>query len=387
MKRKYQVLIMIAIIFCGGFAAGIYYTKNTSGLQSIKQPAPVSQSIKLPVPKEIPEFSEIPEKVLMGYVQDYRDPASINYSNLSHVIFSFAHPEKDGSISFNGETARNNLQRVVSNAHKHDAKAFLAVGGWFHINGGESYDYFKQAIADDTSRNRLVTELSGLVKKENLDGIDIDFEHPRSKEDARFLAVFINHLSGVLHENGKELSVAVHAKVHSITGTESGYVVYEPDMFRKVDYVNIMAYDGQWDGGYIAANLSPYSFTENIANYWSNLFDSQEISKEKLVLGVPLYAQPEDPAVKPVSYQAIINNNPENAAKDRISMNGVSYYYNGSATMKKKTILALNHGFGGMMIWEAGHDAKGPYSLTGTIAEVLQNTAEPVKYYSVIHTK
>ncbi|MEK5064019.1 MULTISPECIES: glycosyl hydrolase family 18 protein [Cytobacillus] len=283
----------------------------------------------------------------------------------------------DGSISFSGKTARNNLQKVVSNAHKQDVKAFLALGGWFHFKGGESYDYFKQAIAEDSSRSRLVTELLGLVKKENLDGIDIDFEHPRSKEDARFLAVFINHLSGALHANGKELSVAVHAKVHSVTGTENGYVVYEPDMFTKVDYVNIMAYDGQWDGGYNAANLSPYSFTENIVKYWGNLFDSQGISKDKLVLGVPLYAQPEDPAVKPVSYQAVINNNPEYAGKDIISINGISYYYNGSATMKKKTILALNRGFGGMMNWEAGHDAKGPHSLTETIAEVLQNTEEP----------
>lgn len=387
MKRKYQVLIMIAIIFCGGFAAGIFYTKSTNGTQTLNQPLLVSNSHKLPAKKEIPEVSENPERVLMGYVQDYRDPASIDYSNLSHVLFSFIHPEKDGSISFNGETARNNLERMVSIAHKHNVKAFLAVGGWFHVNGGESYDYFKQAITDESSRNRLITELSGLVQKENLDGIDIDFEHPRSTDDARFLAVFINQLSEVLHANGKQLSVAVHAKVHSITGTESGYVVYEPDMFRKADYVNIMAYDGQWDGGYNAANLSPYSFTENIVNYWGRLFDSQGIPKDKLVLGVPLYAQPEDPAVKPVSYQAVINNNPENAAKDMISMNGVSYYYNGSATMKKKTALALKHGFGGMMLWEAGLDAKGKYSLTGTIAEVLQNTEEPVRYYSVIHTK
>ncbi|WP_285886131.1 hypothetical protein [Cytobacillus firmus] len=42
MKRKYHVLIMVAIIFSGGFAAGIYYTKNTYGLQSIKQPVPAS---------------------------------------------------------------------------------------------------------------------------------------------------------------------------------------------------------------------------------------------------------------------------------------------------------------------------------------------------------
>ncbi|WP_243509003.1 glycosyl hydrolase family 18 protein [Cytobacillus oceanisediminis] len=387
MKRIYQMLIIIVLIFSSGFAAGIYYTNNTDQLQPLKQPVPVSQSSKLPVKKGIPELSEIPEKVLMGYVQDYRDPNSIDYSNLSHILFSFAHPEKDGSISLNGDSALENLRSVVRNAHEQDVKALLAVGGWFHINGGESYDYFKQAIADDSSRDRLVKELAGLAQNENLDGIDIDFEHPRSKEDAKYLAVFINKLSEVLHSNGKVLSVAVHAKIHSVTGTETGYVVYEPAMFQKVDYVNIMAYDGQWDGGYNAANLSPYSFTENIANYWGQLFDSQGIPKDKLVLGVPLYAQPEDPAIKPVSYNAVINDNPENAAKDRISLNGTDYYYNGANTMKKKTALALNYGFGGMMIWEVGHDAKGRYSLTGMIAEVLQNTEEPVKYYSLKNAK
>ncbi|KON90354.1 chitinase [Sporosarcina globispora] len=376
---------MIIIIFSGGFAAGIYYTKNTVQLQSSKA-SMASKSDKHPIQKENPDISKLPRKVLIGYVQDYRDPNSINYSNFSHVIFSFVHPEKNGSISFNGDTALKNLRSLVTNAHDQDVKAILAVGGWFHINGGESYDYFKQAIADDASRNRLVKELAELTQKENLDGIDIDFEHPRSKQDARYLSVFINKLSEVLHANGKELSVAVHAKIHSITGTESGYVVYEPDMFKKVDYVNIMAYDGQWDGGYNAANLSPYTFTENIANYWGNLFDSQGISKDKLVLGVPLYAQPEDPAIKPVSYNAVIKHNPENAAKDKVSINGTDYYYNGAATMKKKTALALEHGFGGMMIWEVGHDAKGPYSLTGTIAEVLQNKKEHVKYYSVKNT-
>ena len=65
-------------------------------------------------------------------------------------------------------------------------------------------------------------------------------------------------------------------------------VIYEPSMFQDVDHVNIMAYDGQWDGDYNAANLSPYTYNENIVNYWSTLFDTHQISKEKLVLGVPL---------------------------------------------------------------------------------------------------
>lgn len=384
MKKKFQILIMIAIIFAGSFAAGTFFTKNSVQPESTKLAKTAAQSAKNPVPKSSPGLSDVPSKVLIGYVQDYRDPNAIDYSNLTHVIFSFAHPEKDGSLSFNGDTAMNNLRRMVSNAHKHDTKAILAVGGWYHIKGGESYEYFKSAIASSNSRKKLVNELVNVADRENLDGIDIDFEHPRSKTDAQYLAAFIKDLSKKLHAANKELSVAVHSKIHSVTGTEAGFVVYDPSMFQHVDYVNIMAYDGQWDGGYNAANLSPYPFTEKIVNYWAKLFDSQNIPRDKLVLGVPFYAQPEDPAIKQVSYEAIINHNPEYAGKDKISMNGTTYYYNGKATMQKKTNLALNNGFGGMMIWEVGLDAKGPYSLTGAIAQVLKNSeTKPVKYYSV----
>jgi GH18 family chitinase len=41
-------------------------------------------------------------------------------------------------------------------------------------------------------------------------------------------------------------------------------------------------------------------------------------------------------------------------------------------TIQKKTNLALDNGFGGMMLWELGHDAEGSHSLTGVISQVLE---------------
>jgi chitinase len=150
-----------------------------------------------------------------------------------------------------------------------------------------------------------------------------------------------------------------------------------------VDHVNIMAYDGQWDGEYNAANLSPYSFTENIVNYWKNLFDKHDISKEKLVLGVPFYAQPEDLSIKQVSYAAIINSDPANAERDIVNMNGTIYHYNGVNTIQKKTKLAIDNGFGGMMLWELGHDADGKHSLTGAIFDVIEKNDEDLSHFTV----
>ena len=381
-KRTILLTLVIAITFIGGIITGVLFSTNEAKEKTIHIKQAPKSAVK-PGVKNLPKVEKADSKVLVGYVQDFRDPNIVDYSKLTHVIFSFAHPTKDGGILLNGDAALKNLRAVVSKAEKYDTKVMLAVGGWYHINGGESYDYFKTAISNPASRTKLVNELTSIAEQEHLDGIDIDFEHPRSKADAENLALFSKELSAQLHPKNKEVSIAVYSKIHAVTLTEIGFVVYEPSMFQVVDHVNIMAYDGQWDDGYHAANLSPYPFTEKIVNYWADLFDKNNLPKEKLVLGVPFYAQPEDPKIKLVSYGAIINQDPANATKDTVSMNGTTYYYNGDATMKKKTTLALAHGFGGMMIWEVGLDAKGPHSLTGTIFGALNDSnKEPVKYYS-----
>jgi chitinase len=386
-KSKLLLALVIVLTFLGGIYTGVQFSSNKEQDKTIYFKDAPQSSLK-PDTKELPKVEKTHSKVLIGYIQDYRDPNQVDYSKLTHVIFSFAHPTKDGGVLLNGDTALKNLRTTVANAKKSNTKVILAVGGWFHINGGESYPYFKAAISNPTSRTKLVNELTSLADREHLDGIDIDFEHPHSKADAENLAVFVKQLSVQLHSKKKELSVAVNSKINAVTLTEIGYVQYEPSMFKDVDHVNIMAYDGQWDEGYNAANLSPYPLTEKIVNYWSQLFEGQHISKDKLVLGVPFYAQPKDPKIKQVSYGAIINQNPANAKSDTVNMNGTTYYYNGAATMNKKTNLALDHGFGGMMIWELGLDAKGSNSLTSSISKTIDDsTNAPVKYYTVVNSQ
>lgn len=376
MKLKLLFALVAFVLFGGGFLSGVLFSKQQTNEQ-VAQASIIDTPLsgKNPNPKQTPDFPVSQPKVLIGYVQDFRDPGQLDMTHLTHVVFSFGHPTKDGDLLLNGDTALKNLQKTVKIAHKQDKKVLLAVGGWYHISGGESYEYFKSALTSSPSRTKLVNELINIVEREKLDGIDIDFEHPRSEEDAKNLTTFIKMLSEQLKPDGKELTIAVNAKVHSVAGTEITSVVYEPAMFQYVDYVNIMAYDGQWDGGYNAANLAPYTFIENIVNYWTDLFDTHQLAKEKLVLGVPFYAQPEDPNVKQVSYATIIKYSSKIPEQDKINMNGTTYHFNGMKTMERKTALALDNGFGGMMIWEAGHDALGPQSLTASISAKLQEQA------------
>lgn len=365
-KQIFLLLVAAALIFTGGFFTGFYYSSLNKQPKKVNVTNEPKSTIHLKK-KQMSHSIAPNSKVVMGYIQDFRDPNSIDYSKLTHVIFSFAHPTKDGRILLNGNMALNNLKTTIKKAKKYHTKVILAVGGWFNIQGGESYPYFKAAISTPATRTKLVNELTSLVKREKLDGIDIDFEYPRSFTEAKSLTAFAKGLSDTLHAKGKELSVAVDSKINASTGTEITSVQYDPTMFKYVDHVNIMAYDGQWDGGYHAANLSPYPFARNIVTYWSKLFSTHHLSMNKLVLGVPSYAQPVNPKFKQVSYAAIIKQNPANANTDTVHMNGTTYHYNGEETIGKKIQLAVNHHFGGMMLWEEGLDAKGTYSLTRAI--------------------
>lgn len=372
-KRNLPLIVIMIVIFFGGFSAGIVVSSQSGKGKFIERTEnALPSSIKEIGLKETPIVEKNGEKVMLAYVQDFRDPNKLDSESYTHVIFSFAHPTKTGDLLFNGEHALENLRAIVKKAQKTKTKVLLAVGGWYHVNGGESYPYFKEAISNQSSRTKLVQELDRVLTEEDLDGIDIDFEHPRSMEDAQILTVFIKELKSILEKKDKELSIAVNAKVHSTAGTEINNVIYDPSMFQYTDHVNIMAYDGQWDGDYDAANLSAYSYNVNIVNYWTNLFDSYGLPREKLVLGIPSYGQPEDPSKKQVSYAAIINENPQNAYQDTVSMKGITYHYNGIASVQKKTQLALINGLGGMMIWEAGLDAEGTNSLTRVLSEELK---------------
>ncbi|MEH7109658.1 glycoside hydrolase family 18 protein [Bacillus sp. JJ1764] len=383
-KRTLLLGMIIVLIFLGGMFTGIFYTNHTKDTHKIINSDPLQKSAVKPNTKDMPKVNPSQSKVLIGYVQDFRDPNVVDYDKLTHVIFSFAHPTTDGGILLNGDSALKNLRTIAATAKKHHTKVILGVGGWYHIKGGESYPYFKAAISKPDTRTKLVNELVRFVDREHLDGVDIDFEHPHSTADSEYLAAFVKELSDKLHPKQKELSVAVYAKIHAVTLTETNFVNYDSSMFQHVDHVNIMAYDGQWDDGYHAENLSPYPYAEKIVNYWSRYFDENGISKEKLVLGVPFYAQPVNPNIKQVSFDTIVKANPANAEKDSVNLNGTTYYYNGDAMMVKKTKLAMDHGFGGMMLWEAGHDTKGPKSLTGAIYKTLADAQKgPVKYYSV----
>ena len=276
---------------------------------------------------------------VVGYVTPAANIAAINFSLLTHINYSFLIPRADGTTRPFG--APNHLRAVVAQAKKHDVKVLIAVGGW----GWDKE--FETLAADPAIREKLAKRVAEFCATYQLDGIDIDWEYPNAGASAaNFAALAIAFRSAL--PAGALVTAAVLADATDADGIST-------DAVGHLDFINLMAYDGPRD------DHSSYAMAERSIATWL----ARGIDAEKLVLGVPFYGRPGN-----ATYRTLLANDPATASGDRVSFQGIEQNYNGPATVRRKTELALQR-VGGIMIWELSQDARGSDSLLRVIGEAV----------------
>jgi chitinase len=289
-------------------------------------------------PSSTPIARTQPLKVV-GYVTPAANIAAIDFSILTHINYSFLIPRANGTTRPFG--APNHLRAVVAQANKHDVKVLIAVGGW----GWDKE--FETLAADPAIREKLAKRVAEFCATYQLDGIDIDWEYPNAGASAaNFAALAIAFRSAL--PAGSLVTSAVLADAADAEGIST-------DAVGHLDFINLMAYDGPRD------DHSSYAMAERSIASWL----ARGIHPDKLVLGVPFYARPGG-----AIYRTLLANDPATANGDRILFKGVEQNYNGPATIRRKTELALQLA-GGIMIWELSQDARGSDSLLRVIGETV----------------
>ena len=279
---------------------------------------------------------------VVGYYPSWQ-PDKINtiqYNNLTHINYAFAIPTSDASL-LPLENAAAAVQ-IINQAHEKGVKVLLAVGGWSY-NGTPLESTFVSATSTQDKIKKFGDAIVAMAKQYGFDGVDIDWEHPRtdgtSKTQYEALMVY---LKSELNKNNMLLTAAVLSGV-----TPDGVVYWDSaaqtdTVINTVDWFNVMAYDGG-DGD----RHSTYDFAVKSAEYWKN---TRHMPAEKVVLGVPFYGRPSW-----ASYAEILAVNPLAYNTDVSVINGMTAYYNGIPTIKKKTHWACEN-VGGIMIWELSQD-------------------------------
>jgi GH18 family chitinase len=289
-------------------------------------------------PSPTPIARTQPFKVV-GYVTPAANIDAINFAILTHINYSFLIPRANGTTRPFG--APNHLRRVVAQAKKHDVKVLIAVGGW----GWDKE--FETLSADPAIRAKLANRVAEFCATYQLDGVDIDWEYPNAGVSAeRFAALAMDFRSAL--PAGSLVTAAVLADATDAEGISTEAV-------EQLDFINLMAYDGP------RSNHSSYAMAERSIATWL----ARGVHPDKLVLGVPFYARPGG-----APYRTLLASDPATANGDRILFKGAEQNYNGPATIRRKTELALQLA-GGIMIWELSQDARGSDSLLRVIGETV----------------
>ena len=265
--------------------------------------------------------------VVAGYAPEYRlDGLNLPVigANLSHVLLFSISPLPNGSLATD-RLSISHLMQVgrAKKAHPH-LRVLVSIGG-----GGRS-EHFKEMTQDAKARGRFAKALAGYCTRRKLDGADFDWEAPTNSAEAD---AYTKLLSRVKTEFGKrtpalQLTLAVHP---------GGHVQLMRQAVEHVDLVNLMAYD-MIEGDHRKRHSTEAAAEESIA-----LALSEGYPRQKLVLGIPMYGRDIHNIGYAETYREL---RPKRRVEDEEDFSG-SVYFNGPATVRRKTTFAVREGLAG----------------------------------------
>lgn len=317
---------------------------------------------------------------VIGYIASFTDmKAAIDKTDLSkltHINLSFTNPDADGKLVKDGimtcmpgmtdaNVSAADVRYVIDKAQTAGVKVLASVAGGVIPECSGNWE----TLLKPENHQQLVENLISFMDDFGLDGLDIDIEGAvlTSIDNAGNYTPFIQALSEQLVEREKLLTCATASYVGGMIPVSS---------IPYFDFVNIMSYDAigpSW--GPAGAEHSTYNMAVDHVNIWKE----RGLSKEKLVLGVPFYGYGYGTYHSDYTYASILANFGADAAERDIigtACAGCNYItYNGAATIKAKTKLALEEG-SGVMIWELSQDATGANSLLKVIDDEIHQTGD-----------
>lgn len=283
---------------------------------------------------------------IVGFLPDYRAKAleQIPFEYLTDVIYFSIAPQWNGELDLS-RLDTSALKDVVRKAKRNDVATYICVGGW---NRSAT---FPVLAGNNAARYRFARELAEFCKRYRLRGADIDWEHPKSTRDIRNYNQLLADLSVTFREKKLSLTVSVPGQGRQLNRST----------FPLLDRVHVMAYDH-------AGPHSTYEHAIGDLRFWME----QGASKGKLVLGVPFYGR--NDRREAAGFGELIQREKVDSTTDLIA----GYHCNNTDTIRRKTRLAVEGGFGGVMIWELSQDAPGEHSLLRAIHETaMKAPAKP----------
>ena len=208
-----------------------------------------------------------------------------------------------------GDVSGNITSGYVDLAHRLGYKVWGLINNGFDSRSYSSQDT-SELMNSEIAREKLIKNILAIVDRDNLDGINIDFEQMK-EEDRESFTQFIRELAPLMRKKGKVLSVDLYF-VRYIDRAKIG---------ESADYVVFMGYDQNGSWSETAGSVSSLSWVNEKV---TSLLNDSKISPNKIILGIPFYTrlwQEKSGTLNSTIYTMI-------QAANYISQNGISTVYN-----------------------------------------------------------
>jgi chitinase len=261
---------------------------------------------------------------VIGYLPEYRlnsiKPDALN--GVTDLIYFGLVPNKNGRLA-EPPIPRAALIKLQSIKQQTHCRLLLSVGGWDRSNG------FAELTSSPATRQLFIHNLVQYCRQNGFDGIDYDWEHPKTKIELSNYVKLLTETSNTGHPHNMIVTVA-----------QAAWQNLGKAAYQAVDRVHLMTYD--------------HDFPQ--ATYDKSRKDVDRVidwgcAPEKLALGIPFYGRNKDRKAR--TYAEITGNQPVDSTKDLIA----GFAFNGQATVAKKVRYAAEQKLAGVMIWELGQDS------------------------------
>jgi chitinase len=237
--------------------------------------------------------------VIIGYVGGFRGLIRtdlIQANKLTHINYAFVDIKNNRAWLHRESTDTINFRHLNALKKQNPAlKIMISIGGWTWSGK------FSDAVLSDTSRQRFAASAIDIIRKFDMDGIDIDWEYPAQRGDAgnvyrpedkeNYTLMFKElrrQLDSLQHQTNKKYLLTTAA------GAFKGFLDHTnmADAQQYLDYINLMTYD--YSGGNVASHhtelyASKAYAAHNNADEAVTLFEAAGVPANKLVMGIAFY--------------------------------------------------------------------------------------------------